>query len=300
MPADLEQPQQIRAIARFLQPRARRLHGRIVDPTLAPGDLLGRRDLEALARLDGLHELPGLEERLEGARVEPRKATAHALDEEIAAGKIRAVDIGDLELAPRGWLHSGSNIEHIVVIEIKPSDGEIRFRTGGFFFDVLGPPGRVKADDAVALGVLHLITENCRAAFAVGGASEQFGEPAAVEDVVAEDERDAVVADELAPDGEGLGQALGPRLLGIGEREAPLRPVAEKPVELLGIVGGGDHQHIADPRQHQHRQRVVDHRLVVDGQKLFRHAQRQRVEARARAPRQNDPLHRAPPLPCLD
>ena len=53
-------------------------------------------------------------------------------------------------------------------------------------------PLRVELDDAVALGIGHDIAEHRRAAFARGGARQQVREAVAVEDVVAEDERDAL------------------------------------------------------------------------------------------------------------
>ncbi len=52
-------------------------------------------------------------------------------------------------------------------------------------------------------------------------------------------------------------------------------------------------------RHHEHRQRVVDHRLVVDGQKLLARHGGQRVQPRARAARQHYSLHGIPPI-CSD
>ncbi len=57
------------------------------------------------------------------------------------------------------------------------------------------------------------------------------GEALAVEDVVAERERHALLADEVAADQERLRDALGSRLRLVGEREAELRAVAEQPLE---------------------------------------------------------------------
>jgi hypothetical protein len=55
---------------------------------------------------------------------------------------------------------------------------------------------------------------------------EQRRQVVAVEQVVAEDERDAIPADELLADEEGLREPPGLRLHGIGELDAPLAPVA--------------------------------------------------------------------------
>src|SRR3546814_12222713 len=48
------------------------------DEALAPGDLLQAGDLQALAMLDGLHELRGVDEAVVGAGVEPGIAAARS------------------------------------------------------------------------------------------------------------------------------------------------------------------------------------------------------------------------------
>ncbi len=58
----------------------------------------------------------------------------------------------------------------------------------------------------------------------------------AEEDVVAENQRDAVVADEVAADDEGLGEAARRRLDGIGEAEPEALAVAEQPLKPGEIV----------------------------------------------------------------
>ena len=91
------------------------------------------------------------------------------------------------------------------------------------------------------------------------------GEMRAVEDVVAEHQRHAIAADELAADDERLREALRARLqrrtrsavrCRIRRRAAAGSPPARAGVVMTRIV--------ADAREHQRRQRVVHHRLVVD------------------------------------
>ena len=48
-----------------------------------------------------------------------------------------------------------------------------------------------------------------------------------------------------------------------------LAAIAEQAAELRQVVRRRDHQDVADAGQHQHRQRIVDHRLVVDRQQLL-------------------------------
>jgi hypothetical protein len=57
------------------------------------------------------------------------------------------------------------------------------------------------------------------------------------------------------------------------------------------MLGRGDDQNVPDSRQHQRAQRIVDHRLVVDGQKLLADDGRHRHQTGAAAAGENDPLH---------
>ena len=70
-----------------------------------------------------------------------------------------------------------------------------------------------------------------------------------------------------------------------------VRAVAEQALIERQMLARRDQQNIADSRQHQHRQRVVDHRLVVDRQQLLVDGERRRIEPRARAAGENDALH---------
>ena len=75
-------------------------------------------------------------------------------------------------------------------------------------------------------------------------------------------------------------------------RDAELRSVAEQPLELLGVMRSRDDQDVADAGEHQRRQRVVDHRLVVDRDQLLGDAQGDRMQPRARAAGEDDAFHR--------
>ena len=60
---------------------------------------------------------------------------------------------------------------------------------------------------------------------------------------------------------------LGCAAYAIGMPE--LRAIAEQALEPSCSCGRGDDQHVADAGQHQRRQRVIHHRLVVDRQQLL-------------------------------
>ena len=98
------------------------------------------------------------------------------------------------------------------------------------------------------------------------GSGNELREAGAVEQVVAQHEGGTLAVEEVRANQEGLGESVGRGLRGVLKLQTPLRPVAEQPLETGAVFGGGDDQDLADAGQHVHRQRVVDHRLVVDGQ----------------------------------
>ncbi len=131
---------------------------------------------------------------------------------------------------------------------------------------------------ALRLGVLHR-------------AAQVPSQAVAVEDVVAEDERAGLPSRELLADYEGLREAVGAGLDGVGQVHAVVRPVAQQALEVRQVRGGRDDQDVADAGHHEDGQRVVDHRLVVDRQQLLAGDGGQRVQARSAAAREDDALH---------
>lgn len=85
-----------------------------------------------------------------------------------------------------------------------------------------------------------------------------------------------------------LGETFGARLGGVGQGKSKLAAVAQEPLEKREVFGRGDEQNLADARQHEHRERVVNHRLVIHGHELLAHGDGEGVEAGARASGEDD------------
>ena len=222
------------------------------------------------------------------AGIEPGRAAGEGLDAQPAALQVDAVDVGDLELPARRWPDRLRDGHHLVVVEIQPRHGVVRLRVPGLFLDVDGAVLGIEADHAVALGVLHVIGEHRGAVGLERGRLQFPAQPAAVEDVVAEHETDRPVAHELLADQESLCQAARLGLHRVDQLQAPLRTVAQQLAECVLVARRGDDQDLADAGEHQRRQRVVDHRLVVDRHQLLADRAGERVQACAAAAREHD------------
>ena len=83
--------------------------------------------------------------------------------------------------------------------------------------------------------------------------------------------------------------------------DAEVGAVAEQLAKARQVLRRGDDQDVADAGEHQHRQRVVHHRLVVHRQQLLGDALRDGVQPRAAAAGEDDAFHddRLQSLPIL-
>lgn len=253
------------------------------DPAVLPGDLLGHGHGQVLGVLHGADELRGLVEALHGAGVQPRVAAAQGHDGQRPLLQVHPVEVGDLELAACGGPHLMRLGGDVARVEVQAGDGVGALGALGLLLDGDGTALTVELHDAEALGVVHVVAED-RGPTGLGvldGARQVARQAVAVEDVIAEHERARLAGDEVLADGECLRQAVRAGLLGVGEVYAVARAVPEQALEVGEVGRRGDDQDVPDARQHEGGQRVVDHGLVVDRQKLLGGHERERVQARA-------------------
>ena len=109
-----------------------------------------------------------------------------------------------------------------------------------------------------------------------------------VEDVISQNQGHILGTHEIPPDQKGLGQTTGTGLNRVVDGKTDMAPIPEHPFKILDIVRRRDQQYLADTGQHQCREGIIDHRFVVDGQKLLADGPRDRVKPRARTASQND------------
>ena len=158
------------------------------------------------------------------------------------------------------------------------------------FFDVNGLVLRVHFQNAVTAGIVDPVAEHGRTARSTCGALHHVAEARAIVNIVAEDQRTRLAADEFLADEKCFGDAVRRGLHSIADADAPLAAVTEKRFEARHFRLGRNDQNIANPRQHQRGQRIVDHRLIEDRQQLLSADDGQRPQPRAGAAGQDDPF----------
>ena len=121
-----------------------------------------------------------------------------------------------------------------------------------------------------------------------------------MKDVVAQHQAHAVVADKLASYDESLRQSVGRGLFGILEPHPEIIAVPKQAPERRQVFRGRYDENLADSRQHQCRDGIIHHRLVIDGQQLLAHAFGDGVEARSASTRQHNSFHGHVSLSCKD
>src|ERR1700738_4834853 len=149
MSAAGQQPLQIFAVFAVLYGLDQAAEAGIVDIALAPGDLLGAADLQALAVLDRLDELRGAQEVRGRAGVEPGIAAPQSLDVQPALPEIVRVDVGDLEFAARRTRDLGRELADVGIVEVETRDGPVRARLLRLLDDPDRPIIGVELDHAI-------------------------------------------------------------------------------------------------------------------------------------------------------
>src|SRR5206468_2271506 len=97
--------------------------------------------------------------------------------------------------------------------------------------------------------------------------------------------------DEPSADHERLGESLRPRLHVVHDAEPELTAVAEQALKRRLVFRRRNDEDVPDAGEHQRRERVVNHRLVVDRDELLAESQGQRIEPCPRTAREDDAFH---------
>ena len=115
----------------------------------------------------------------------------------------------------------------------------------GFSSRLIARPSGTKFDHSVALGIADLVAENARAP--LEGERSAIEVEFSVENVVAQDERRAGVAEKFRADEEGLGDSFRLWLRGVFDPDPEPGAIAEIILEHRQVFRGGNDQHSRNP-----------------------------------------------------
>src|SRR5262249_30197214 len=126
--------------------------------------------------------------------------------------------------------------------------------------------GRIKCDNAVTFWIAHLVGKNGRAVVPLDRFMQQLLKSMTKEKIITKDQCHTIVQNKIPTDQECLCKTFRPWLHGILKVNSPLFAIAEKTLKLGAVFRSRDNEYFADSGKHERRQRIVDHRLVVDRQ----------------------------------
>lgn len=158
----------------------------------------------------------------------------------ISSFQVSAIYVGNFQFSAGGWFQAGGDLDHLIVVKIKPGDGVVGARRIGFFFDRDRAAPAVHLDDAVPLRIFHGISKDGGPARSFGGAEQAGLKSLAVKNIIAEDQGRVVAADEFSADDKGLGQSFGFGLYGVADGNTHLAAVAEEKFEIADVSGRGN------------------------------------------------------------
>ena len=232
-------------------------------------DLLGTGDLDAGAMFERAHEGRSVVQAVVRAGVEPRIAASETRDLEIAAFEIGAVHVGYLELAPGGRRDRLGDFDHVRIVEVETGDRPVGLRIFGLFLDRSGRPGcGIERRDAVALGIVDVVGEHvcpalCRPTLPPRGIFRR----ACRHSRCCRRGRDSRDASPMksSPMRKASASPLGFACSANSKRTPNAEPSPRSSRNSGQVSRRGNDEDIANARKHEDRQRIEDHRLVVDG-----------------------------------
>lgn len=119
-----------------------------------------------------------------------------------------------------------------------------------------------------------------------------MGESLTVEEIISEYQTYIIRPDKCLTDEECLCESVRRRLYRVGKMDSPLNSVPEESFEARTIFGCRNNEDISDTSEHECRDRIVDHRLIIDGHELLRDGSCDGIETRPCASCEDDSFHR--------
>src|SRR4051794_6348659 len=144
--------------------------------------------------------------------VEPRKATTHLLNMQVAALQINSVHICNLKFSSVRWRERGSNFANPLIVEIKAGHCPVGSWILGFLLEMYCATAFVEVHYTIVLRLFHLIRENGCAFLARRGPAHQVRQSVPVKEIVTQYQCPGPASEKLATKNKGLRKPVRSRL----------------------------------------------------------------------------------------
>ena len=146
----------------------------------------------------------------------------------------------------------------------------------------------IELDHAVTLRVADVIPEDGRAFFLFAGADEEIFKPLPKKMLSPRIRQEWLPLMKSAARRNAWAMPSGFGCVMYSKEHPHWLPSPKEFAELPAVVWRGDDGNLTDARQKENRQRIIDHRLIVDRQQLFADAEREGMKPRTGTARQQD------------
>ncbi|MPM10067.1 hypothetical protein SDC9_56391 [bioreactor metagenome] len=163
---------------------------------------------------------------------------------QFAQRQIRVVDRGNLNFATRGRAHMLGNLHHAVIVEVEPRHCVVRFRMLRLLLNGEHALILVEFDHAERTRILDRIAKDCCAALTLHRFLERCGQILPVKHVVAKNQANRVVSNELLAEDKRIRQPARRLLHLVGKTHAQPFAGAQQALVHGGILRRGDDEHL--------------------------------------------------------
>ena len=264
----------------------------LVDETTSEREEFDAADGVVVLTILRIDEIGGLKQRIRRSGVEPLRGIRHAHGTKTRLLKIKVVEIRDFKFSASGRTKTSRLFPNVGRIEVEPDRDKIGGRNLRFLDNADHLALFVAFGNAEALRIGDLFEQDGSFVRSRLREMTQFEEFFAKdEDVVAQDEADGLI-DEVVGNEKAFGDAVWGVLHPVAELQSQMRAVSKKLLDVGKIPRRGDDEDLANAELHQDCQRVINHRLVVDGKKLLRNEPGHGSKATSAASGENDAFHK--------
>src|SRR5699024_3485635 len=189
------QTKQVFTVFVFLQWLCEIVHIFSCDITHTVSNFFQVSNLKVLHTLHGFNVLGCFQKAFVCSCIKPSKATFHHFNRKVATFKVNFVNICDFKFATRTWFDVFSNLNHVIVIEIKTCDSIVRFRMFWFFLDCNSISVFIKFNHTQSFWIFYLVTKDSSTFFLAGCFLKHFAKSWSKVDVVNRDKSNIVITD---------------------------------------------------------------------------------------------------------